>query len=250
MEDEAIQARRRKAFAAKKRQKQQRSNKISPATNAPRAIFNDIAQQFPGKIVTQSYLRFEKELTTQSDVVFSVLLNQGAQNPTERRLSINDAFVIYDLSVMIYKLPDGEANGSQLLNTWANPLIYSKAGEDKALNNIYNSFLSIRKNSTVYIDSLDVLRYLRIGAAQKGVDLGGGTGISPDIYLADSYNSANYPFQALTPGILLDGMAKNEITLRLPDSVDMTGTTSKNYAVCYCRGLLISDGADFANKNR
>jgi hypothetical protein len=248
MEEDVIQARRRRR--AFKKMQVKKGNKISPASNAPRAIFNDMAEQFPGKITTQSYLRFEVPLSSSSDIIFPVLQNQGAQVSTERRLAINDAFLIYDLSIMIKKVPTGGAQGGVMLNTWPNPLTYTggAGAEALAMNGIYNGFLTIRQNSTVFIDSLDVLRYLRIGAAQKGVDLGAGTGASPNIYLADNYNSANYPFMPLTPGILLDGSKKNEIRIQLPDSVDMSGTSSTNYAVCFCRGLLISDGADFQNK--
>lgn len=234
--------RRRTRYGTRKRRKPQ----ISPASDRSRAIYNSIQRKNPKAIVTQSYLRLEAELGSQSQIEWNVLKNEGTVNATERRLSINDAFLCDMLSIMLYKVPDGESNGVQQLDTFPNPLVYTAANEAGNLQSIYNGFLSARVNSTVFIDSLDVMRFLRVGNSQEGVDLGGGTGANATgVYQASEYRSANYPFDKLSPTIKLSGSAKNELKLQLPASADLSGTGSTNYVVLLLRGLLISDGAKF-----
>lgn len=239
--------RRRRGRASWKKGRARRpSNLVSPAADRSRAIYNKIKSQNKNAIVTQSYLRLEQQLGTQSQVEFNVLKNEGTVQSTERRLSINDAFICDMISVMLYKVPTGEANGIQQLDTFPNPLVYTGASEAANLQSIYNGFLSIRVNSTVFIDSLDVMRFLRVGNSQEGVDLGGGTGANATgVYQASEYRSANYPFDKLSPTIKLSGSAKNELKIELPASANLAGTDSTNYVVMLLRGLLISDGAKF-----
>ena len=55
------------------------------ATDRARAVFNSIKKR-PGVVVTQSYLRLEQTLGTTGSVNFEVLVNQGAQSPTEKQI--------------------------------------------------------------------------------------------------------------------------------------------------------------------
>jgi hypothetical protein len=149
------------------------------------------------------------------------------------------------MAIMIRKHADTTEQYISTLDTFPNAITYAKAGEAGNLMAIYNGYTSITVNNIVYVDSLDNMRFYRVGDAQQGVDLGAGTGASPNVYLADSYPSSNYPFAPLTPGITFSGGAKNEIEVTLPASADLTGTASTNYCVAYFRGLLINNGAKF-----
>lgn len=213
--------------------------KITP-TDRSRANFNAIKKR-KGVVTTQSYLRLEQTLGTQGQVNFDVLLNQGAANANEKRLAITDAFTITSLAIAIYKIPSGGNISSGQLDTYPNPLTYVGAGEAAALQAIYNGFLTVRVNSTIYIDSLDAYRFYRVGVAQAGVLSAVGSE-----YNASSYERGDYPFYALTPGIRLSGATKNDISLTLPQSVAMAGTAgSTNRIVCYFRGFLEQNGAQF-----
>jgi len=213
--------------------------RITP-TDRSRANFNAIKKR-KGVVTTQSYLRLEQTLGTQGQVNFDVLLNQGAANANEKRLAITDAFTITSLAIAIYKIPSGGNISSAQLDTYPNPLTYVGAGEAAALQAIYNGFLTVRVNSTIYIDSLDAYRFYRVGVAQAGVLSAVGSA-----YNASSYERGDYPFYALTPGIRLSGATKNDISLTLPQSVAMGGTAgSTNRIVCYFRGFLEQNGAQF-----
>lgn len=216
-----------------------RVKKIVP-TDRARANFNAIKKR-KGVVTTQSYLRLESVLGTTGQINFDVLLNQGQANANEKRLAITDAFSITSMAVMIYKQAAAGAISAGQLDTYPNPLIYSNAGEAAALQAIYNGFLTIRVNSTIYIDSLDVYRFYRVGVAQAGVLSAVGSA-----YNASSYEKGDYPFYGLTPGIRLSGSTKNDISLSLPESVNMAGAGGTvNRVVLYCRGFLEQNGAQF-----
>jgi hypothetical protein len=192
-------------------------------------------------IKTQGYLRFEKALGAQNTVDFDILSNLGAPTTTEKRLNSNDKFVIQKLAIFIYKLPTGAAPSAQNLNSFPNPLVYTKTGEAANLLNLYNGFLSVRVNSTVYIDSLDVMRCYRAGAAQAAVS----TAASANTVQASQWDMSDYGFLMMEPHITLSGASTNKITITMPAALDMTGTASVNYAVCYCRGILQQNAASF-----
>ena len=142
------------------------------ATDRARAVFNSIKKR-PGVVVTQSFLRLEQTLGTTGSVNFEVLVNQGAQSPTEKRLAITDSFSITSLAVCITKQASGGKVSAATLETFPNPLTFNGAGEAAALMSLYNGYLTARVNSTIYIDSLDIYRFYRVGVAQADFLRGG-----------------------------------------------------------------------------
>lgn len=216
------------------------------ATDRSRAILNSIKRR-KGVVTTQSYLRLEAVLGAQGQINFDTLINQGAANANEKRLAITDAFTITSLAVMIYKTPAATAISSCSLDTFPNPLTYSAAGEANALQAIYNGFLTVRVNSTIFIDSLDIYRFYRVGVAQRGL----ATTTTPANYVASSYDRGDYPFYSLTPGIRLSGATKNELSITLPESVNMAGSGgSINRVALYLRGFLEQNGARFMSAGK
>lgn len=213
------------------------TKKITGLSGRTRSIYNGL-KKHPGVLTTQSYLRLETNLGTQSTINFNVLNNQGAQTVTEKRLSITDSFIVTGLSIFTY-LSNGTNGAKSTLDTFPNPLVYTGAGDAATLQEVYNGFLSIRVNSVVYIDSLDVYRFYRVGQAQKAVLL---TNV-PSEYQQSTWDGGDYGFYSLTPSIELSGATKNEIQLTLPENIS---TTSKDiFAVCYLRGFLRQNNAQF-----
>ena len=213
------------------------TNKIMGLSGRTRSIFNGL-KKHPGVLTTQSYLRLESNLGTQSTVNFNVLNNQGAQTVTEKRLSITDSFIVTGLSIFTYK-KNGSNGAKSQLDTFPNPLVYTGAGDAATMQELYNGFLSIRVNSVVYIDSLDCYRFYRVGVAQKNVE----TTTTPSGYQQSEYSGGDYGFYSLTPSIELSGATKNEIQLTLPENITMTNTDV--FAVCYLRGFLRQNNAQF-----
>ena len=220
-----------------------RKLKVGTGADRTRAILNALKTQ-KGVIATQSYLRLENPLTTQGQVSFDVLTNQGTPTATERRLNLPDSFLITALCLLTYKTTAAITNAKSSLRTWANPFIYAAAGEAASINALYNSYFSVRVNSVVYVDSLDTMRFYRVPVAQEGVLSAVGSA-----YAADGYERGDYPFYGMTPGIKLSGATKNELTLTLPDSVNMSAPVGEvNYAVCYLRGILLQNAATFNSR--
>jgi hypothetical protein len=67
---------------------------VSAQTNAPLAS------------LSESYLRFETLLTTQNQIKFNVKENVGTVIATEKRLSLNDAFIITHMALFVKKVAE------------------------------------------------------------------------------------------------------------------------------------------------
>jgi hypothetical protein len=211
-------------------------------TDRSRALFNSLKPK-QGVITTQSYLRLEKQISTQSSIQFDVLNNVGVMTPTEKRLSITDSFVITGLSIFAYTYATNVANSQEksVLQTWPNPAVFAGVGEAASLQGVYNGYLSVRVNSTVYLDSLDLFRFYRVGTAQKGL-----TVFTASSYAASEFAGGDYGFYSLTPGIELSGATKNEIGITLPSNLAVTPAANHaTYVVCYLRGFLRQNNAQF-----
>lgn len=222
--------------------------KVRGSAGAVRALFNRLPQR-PGTITTQSYLRLEKEISTQSNVTFDVLNNQGTQQITEKRLAITDAFQITALSMFFYTFDSTVANSQEKsrLHSWNNPAVFAGSGEAASLQGFYNGYLSIRVNSTVFLDSLDLYRFYRAGVAQQGLQQT--TTATVGTYQASSWDGGDYGFYSMTPSIELSGATKNEISISLPSNITVTPAANyKTYVVCYLRGFLQQNAAQFNSK--
>lgn len=220
------------------------------ATNRQRAIYNDLRYNtYAGQrdvIITDSYLRFETTLGTSTSLSFNTLVNQGAQTVTEHRLNMPDRFCVTDMGFFIRKVAaatptDGQIASAQL-DTFPNPLTYTGAGEAAALNALYNSYLTVRIDSVVYYDSLDLLRFYRVPTSQQNVSYVVASPAGNTIQ-ADGWDTMNYGFAPIDPTFSLDGKAKNDITVTLPTSIAMAGTSSVNSAVLIVRGFLLQNAS-------
>ena len=217
--------------------------KIGAEAGRSRALLNAL-KPHKGVITTQSYLRLEKEITTQSSVSFDVLNNQGAQTINEKRLAITDSFVIGALSFMFYTYNTTVSNSQEksTLHTFPDANVFAGVGEAASIQGFYNGYASIRVNSTVYLDSLDLYRFYRVGVAQQGVE----TTTTPSTYLRSQWDGGDYGFYSLTPSIELSGATKNEIIISLPSNLTVTPAANhKTFVVCYLRGFLRQNNAQF-----
>ena len=220
------------------------------ATNRQRAIYNDLRYNtYAGQrdvIITDSYLRFETVLGTSTSLSFNTLVNQGAQTVTEHRLNMPDRFCVTDMGFFIRKVaaatPTDPQIASAQLDTFPNALTYTGAGEAAALNALYNSYLTVRIDSVVYYDSLDLLRFYRVPTSQQNVSYVVASPAGNTIQ-ADGWDTMNYGFAPIDPTFSLDGKAKNDISVTLPTSIAMAGTSSVNYAVLIVRGFLLQNAS-------
>ena len=161
---------------------------------------------------------------------------------TETRLAPTDNFLATEVGFYIYKTASAGATGTKIvLNTFPNSLVYTGSGEAANLQSLYNSKLSVKINGTQIVENWDLLRHYRVGNAQKSVlTAASGTGNAWD---ASTWDSASYGFFPLTPQVTFKGQSKNEVSVSLPESIALAGTSSDNIAVLIFRGLLIQNGS-------
>jgi hypothetical protein len=196
---------------------------------------------------TQGYLRLMVNLNalgSANTIKFPVLTTDSTLRGTERRLDITDMFTITNWSVFLLKAgtttsaTDAQISTSRLYS-WPNPQIFSGTNEAANMYNIYNSFLSVTVDRDRVLDSYDAYRFYRVGNAQQLQAQATGTapaGASLS-YTADSWEGPSYAFSQLDPEITINGIGQNDISLNLPTAVDLSGTSSTNFAVLICRGI-------------
>jgi len=206
-----------------------------------------------GIVITQSFLRLQSAiLATLSSIEFGLLVNElapGASSvdPTEKRLSIVDNFLITEMKISLVKRPTGQTVAQRAESLFPNPLIFTGANEAANFQVVYNGLMSLQINGDTILDSWDALRHYRVGTAQKGVNLNA-TGAAADKYQADSFENATTGFYPVTPQIEVRGNAKNRFRIDLPGSTNLAGTASDNFVILTLRGLLIQNGSSTAQR--
>lgn len=212
-----------------------------------RLIYNSLPKE-QGVISSQSYLRLESAvLGTQSEITFNVLNNEGTVNETEQRLALTDTFTVTELGIFLMKVTTAGTNRSGVLHTFPNANVFTGSGESANLQNIYNGYFKATVNGVQYIPKMDMLRFYRVGAAQKtvGTSTYDATNNTSNKYLESTWDNPNYGFYPLTPQLNLSGAWKNSLAITCPASVAMAGTSSSNYVVLILRGFLNQNAANF-----
>lgn len=200
-----------------------------------------------GVITTPGYLRLEVSLSgTTNLVAFQVRDAQGGtQHVTERRLKVSDSFTVMAGAFYIGKaaatagVVSNSQYGAMSLHTFPNPLVFTGGTSAANLQSLYNGYLSVRVDSTVFIDSMPMLNFYRVATSQQGV--------GPAVIIQrDEWPLSMYGQRDWTPTIELNGLANTEININLPTSVDLASgapTTYENNAVLYLTGFLNQGGA-------
>jgi hypothetical protein len=224
----------------------------APRGDGSRDYVQSLKSQYPGAIITQSYLRSEIQLgtTATSQFAFNILANQGTPGSTERRLQITDRFAVTALSVMAYNtlVADAQptAKSQAKLFSWNNPAQFTTANA-KTLESVYNGYLRMIIDGTTYIDSLDARRFYRVPVSQQGVAV---SAFTPDTaskfgaIQADGWDGTHYNFAQMTPAVVLNGAGRNEVTLNTPEATAVSpASTTTNFLVLYMRGWLIQNAS-------
>lgn len=197
------------------------------------AVFNEKAVQYAkqGVITTPGFLRLESVAPSAavSSFSFNTLDTSGTKTATERRLKLNDTFTITDISFYIgygtatSDAPTAAQYAVQKLTTWPNPLI-TEIGTTQAANleALYNGFLSLRIDTTTFLDSIPMRQFYRVGTSQQGV-MGGTGGV---IVQKDEWPLSMYGKNELLPTIELNGQSNIEFTITLPNATDCSGAST------------------------
>jgi len=208
--------------------------------------------------LTQSSLFITKDIDpTKSNYDFDVLENQTQTlQPDEIRLNINDEFIVTDLGVYLYgtwtaSTPENVkiGQGTQLL-TYAPVELDGNAIVSK---NLYAGQLKIAVNNIVYLEKWDTRKHELVTRTQFATMLAG-----TNVATMPSNDFSTDGMMAFSPLLTLSGAKKNDISIRLPQSIagstitwkDQKGNTismqiSKIALRMY--GLNAQNGAKFQN---
>jgi hypothetical protein len=226
----------------------------APKGDGSRDYVQSLKSQYPGAIITQSYLRSEIQLgtTATSQFAFNILANQGTPGSTERRLQITDRFAVTAVGMMLYNATGtagvvAPADRSQAkLYTWNSPAKFTTANA-LTLETVYNGYFRMIIDGTTYIDSLDARRFYRVPVSQQGTAV---SAFTPDTATkfgaiqADGWDGTHYNFAQMTPAVVLNGAGRNEVTLNTPEATAVSpSATSINFLVLYMRGWLIQNAS-------
>ena len=219
------------------------------ALDPARATYNSLKRRFnvgrSNVIITPGYLRSEQVLSTQNQITFPILVNEGsAPRSTERRLGISDTFVMTSLGIRIGRLTGAapEATpGPIRLESFVNPKVWTVAAEVAALSTLFNGNMQVKVGSITYIEALDLLRFQSIGTAQRGLKVADGT----DTYGASAIEGLQ-DLGDMVPTIQFSGIEKNVVQITLPEAAAMGAVApATNVAVFYANGFLCQNAANF-----
>jgi len=190
--------------------------------------------RFAGKTVTPSTLRLESEIKNGIQTFkFPIVEDNGASQPTERRLKRNDTFVVTDIKVgLIARL--STKVGTEVIQTYPNPQIFVTQTTEFVcgdLEVIYNGVLNYLIGQTKVIDGLDMSRFRCVDQL-----------IQTSATTASS-DHKDLGSDELVPFPILEGTGSSQIEVVLPqvDGLKIANTVAntKNFIVIQLRGFLI-----------
>lgn len=209
-------------------------------------VKDTVQQGWPEILPLPGYIRAENVLGVQNNIQFEIAENVQvagqAQSPVENRLRQNDAFYVTHYSVMFYTFVTATGNPARAaarLQTFPNLDVFGL--NTPSVVAAYNGKLSLRVNDTVYMDSLDMTRFMNAHSAQEGLAV---SAVAVTGVMDTSDWSQNDMFAHLIdPLVRLNGMFNNRFAIQLPDNVSFSLVAGSSVAaVLYLRGWLMQNG--------
>jgi hypothetical protein len=229
------------------------------AFSRDQAVFNEKAQQYArkGVITTPGYLRLETLLATSATatslnvIAFNTLDTSGTKQPTERRLKLSDTFTVTKIGFYLGTgasvaagAPTAVEQAKEELHTFPNQQVAAIAGNSDELQALYNGYLSLRIDTTTFLDSIPMKQFYRVGDTQQGTLFAtGGTATNKSTW---ETGMGKYP---MLPTIELNGQSNIEFSITLPTSIPYTQIAAHFVnAVIVLEGFL-NQGAASVQRN-
>jgi hypothetical protein len=219
----------------------------------------------PYESLSQSYLRSETEVATQSVVDFTLQTNKVlAPLVTERLLDLNDEFVITHFHVGIKHVTDKTSDTEQLEALVQTYDSYSfgtgedyLAGTNMSIASVYNGDLNFTIDRTEFIPNFPVRAFYRVPdtlqdfAGTSAIGIPSLVGGSPaELYESTcdrlaSNETSLYGFFPSEP-TKIDGRQTIDLSVNLGANIQLFSNTTPgtNYVVFEARGYLITNAND------
>lgn len=119
--------------------------------------------------LTQSYLRLEQPMPQNSNLITFPILNVTSGNnairPTEKRLTLQDAFYCGGINITL-----AQASSATAVNFvpvgYPSPTVFTVSGLAAALYTFYNGYYNITVNGTVIVPAYPTLSFLNVPQTQ------------------------------------------------------------------------------------
>lgn len=199
------------------------SKRITLSDNAsPREIMKRLAEAYPNKAISPSYLRLETETVNTTRLDFTISNDTGTKTSAERRLQRNDLFFATHVGFFIKKVASG-VHGNSLLYTYPNGTQFADNSTtflQADLESLWNGFLQIKTGSTITVEALDTQRFRNAPMLPQGTTNAAIAG--PVLYpiTQDSRGPKDGILQ-LDSFLQFLGTEQHEISLTIPDGSTM-----------------------------
>ena len=186
----------------------------------------------PYSNLSQSYLRSETALGSNSQYSFNLQKGNGASTPivTERLLELNDEFVITHLFIGLKKPASTSAADQLAAQIFTSPDQTATTGGFAAVDeSLYNGSFSLTINRKEFLPQFPIRFFRRVPDQQSGINATGGATNK------NGYPNGLYGFAPFEP-VKIDGRQTIDALIDLNTAVTFT---SGIYAVLECRGYLV-----------
>ena len=201
--------------------------------NARKAI-EDAGISLQKAVLSQSYLRSEIAIsTTQASYHVPVLINDNQNgNPfnTERRLNLQDAFVVSEVGVFL-AVPSGVNDATFLPLTYPDPVKFSTANAAADAQTLYNGWLRLIINQKVIVPYWDIARHYKAPITQDGVGITAQT-----VFPTNDSNLCTDGVYPTEPNWVISGSKQIDFTLNLPAAIGVAQANSR--IIILQRGVL------------
>ncbi len=189
--------------------------------------------------VSWSYLRVAMLMdNATSQYTFSLKKDTGISLKHDRKLDLNDTFVVYAMGQRL--LAENPATpGVGILQTYPNVLEFPAVALETVhthFNIFYNGSYQIKVGETVYGPAISTDEMLCVRTTQK----------SSATTFSERYEMDGCVMMGAD--VTLNGSNQNEVTLTVPTFsgllVQQVAAATRNYIVLYCYGFLISGASN------
>jgi hypothetical protein len=187
-------------------------------------------------LLTQSYLRFEINLSTaQTRYQFDTLVNENLNTNfvTQQKLNLQDAFICSSIGFYIGLAASSAATETVVpLYTYADPTIFSTANAATSLQTVYGGQMSLTVNQRQVVPSWDLYKHYYVPVTQTGNNPTGVTAAT----LRNSVDFSQNGYYTVEPNIIINGAKKNELVVNLSQA--LTAIQANSRIVCIMQGIL------------
>jgi hypothetical protein len=180
-------------------------------------------------VLSQSFLTLEQIATVANNSYkFPILNNEGAPRPTERRLTLQDAFYVSQVQFLLSVTPLATDTAYKRY-AYPSPAIFTTAGAELAMYNLYNGYMTLAINNSTIIPAWDMGAHLKANQTQQPV------GATFPIDQFDGGLDGAFPTQ---PNFVLIGSKGSNLGITLPAAISTLQAANVTILAFRLRGVL------------